>query len=305
MGLEQLGSREPRDDGGLLPQLAGVRGQAGLGQHVALRNSRGAVGLDDDVVDVRARDDREVGRQGPGRRGPDEEEGTGQCVPHLIRRRGRGRRAPQAHRDSRVLAHLVDLVVHAQLVVGQRRLVRPAVGQDAEALVDEALVEEALEDPEDGLHELRVERLVVVLEVDPAAHAVDVGLPLVGVAQDGFACGLVERLDAHLEDLVLRGESQLAHRLELCGQAVGVPAEAALDLLAPHRLVARDDVLRVAGQQVAVVREAVGERRAVVEDELVLAVLAGLAGLDAGAERVVRLPELEDPLLQVGERRRG
>ena len=71
-----------------------------------------------------------------------------------------------------------------------------------------------------------------------------------------------------------------AHRLELGGQAVGVPAEAALDLAPAHRLVARDEVLDVAGQQVAVVRQPVGERRAVVEDELVGAVGAGLALLD-------------------------
>ena len=82
-------------------------------------------------------------------------------------------------------------------------------------------------------------------------------------------------------DLVGGLEAELAHRLELGGQAVGVPAEAALDPLAAHRLVARDEVLDVAGQQVAVVRQAVGERRAVVEDELVVAVGAGVALLDA------------------------
>ena len=59
-------------------------------------------------------------------------------------------------------------------------------------------------------------------------------------------------------------------RLDLGGQAVAVPAEAPLHPLAPHGLVAGDDVLDVAGQEVAVVGEAVGERRAVVEDVLVV-----------------------------------
>ena len=171
--------------------------------------------------------------------------------------------------DGRVLAHLVDVVVHPQLVVGQRRLVLPAVGQHAEALVDQALLVQLLEGPDDRLHELGVHGAVVVVEVDPARLAGDVVAPLAGVLQHRLAAGLVELLDAQLDDLVGGLDAVEAHRLELGGQAVGVPAEAALDPLAAHRLVARDQVLDVAGEQVAVVRQPVGERRAVVEDELV------------------------------------
>ena len=71
--------------------------------------------------------------------------------------------------------------------------------------------------------------------------------------------------------------------LEFGGQPVGVPPEAALDLVAAHRPVARHDVLDVTGQQVAVVRKTVGERRSVVEDVLGCAV----AARDAGPEGVV------------------
>ena len=140
------------------------------------------------------------------------------------------------------------------------------------------------------LHVVGVERLVVVVEVDPARLAGDVVLPLVGVLQHRLAARGVELLDAQLEDLVLGLEAELAHRLELGGQAVGVPAEPALDPAAAHGLVARDEVLDVAGEQVAVVRQAVGEGRAVVEDELVGAVGAGLAALDRGDEGAV-LPQ--------------
>ena len=62
--------------------------------------------------------------------------------------------------------------------------------------------------------------------------------------------------------------------LGLDGQPVAVPAEAALHA-ALHGPVAGDDVLDGAGQQVAVMGQAGGEGRAVVEDELVAAVLAG------------------------------
>ena len=160
-----------------------------------------------------------------------------------------------------------------------------------------------LEGPDDRLHELRVHGAVVVVEVDPARLAGDVVAPLAGVLQDRLAAGLVELLDAQLDDLVGGLDAVEAHRLELGGQAVGVPAEAALDLVAAHRLVARDQVLDVAGEQVAVVRQAVGEGRAVVEDELVAAVGAGVALLDARPEGVVGLPVRQHRLLDRREAR--
>ena len=102
-------------------------------------------------------------------------------------------------------------------------------------------------------------------------------------------------------DLALVGDAELALGLELGGQTVGVPAEAAVHLLAAHGLEAREQVLGVAGEQVPVVRQAVGERRAVVEDPL----LASVAVVDRGLEGVVGLPEREDLVFDRGEVRRG
>ena len=214
-----------------------------------------SIGLHHDVVDVDPDRDRLVARQGPRGGGPDQRQLAGL--------------QPAADGDGGVLPVLVDLVVHPQLVVGQRRLVVPAVGQHPQALVHESLVVQGLERPEHALHEGDVEGLVVVLEVDPAGLPGDVGLPGVGVLQHRGAARGVERLDAHLLDLVLGLQAELGHGLQLGGQPVAVPAEAALDPATAHGLEARHDVLDVAGQQVAVVRQAVGEGRSVVEDELV------------------------------------
>ena len=90
-------------------------------------------------------------------------------------------------------------------------------------------------------------------------------------------------------------------RLKLGGQAVGVPAEHAVDLAALHGLVARDHVLGVAGQQVAVVRQAIGERRAIEEHEFVLAVVAGRVAFNGLLEGVVLVPVVKNGLLHVGE----
>src|SRR5690606_5813236 len=92
-------------------------------------------------------------------------------------------------------------------------------------------------------------------------------------------------------------DPELAHGFEFSRQAVGVPSEAAVHLLAAHRLESREQVLRVAGQQVTVVRESVGEWWAIVEDPL----LASFPLVDGRSERLVPLPERENAGLELGE----
>ena len=243
------------------------------------------------VVDVDADREPLIARQRPGRGGPDQRQLAGL--------------QPEPDGDGRVLPLLVDVGIHPELVAGQRGLVAPAVRQDAHPLVHESLVVQGLEGPQDRLHVLRFEGLVIMIEIDPAGLPGDVVLPLVRVSQHRRSTGLIELLDAHLLDVILGFQPELGHRLELGGQPVAVPAEPPLHVATAHRLEAGDDVLDVAGQQVPVVRQPIGERRSVVEDELVRAVFAGRVPLDRGPEGVVGLPISEDPLLDRGEVRAG
>ena len=176
----QLGAGQRALHRGAL-ELALVGGLPVPGQDVPL-----AVLGHHDVADVRADRDGQVGRQRPRGGGPGQ-----QPLPGL-------QLEPDGHR--RVLPLGVGVVVHPQLVVGQRGLAPPAVRQHLEALVDQALVPQLPEGPHDALHVREVERLVVVLEVDPARLPGHVVLPLARVAQHGFAAGLVELLDAHGDD---------------------------------------------------------------------------------------------------------
>src|SRR5262249_10940003 len=114
---------------------------------------------------------------------------------------------------------------------------------------------------------------------------------------------VVELGHAEVLDLAPPREAELAFGLDLGRQAVAIPTEPALDPVAAHRLVAGDGVLHVAGEKVAVVREAVGEGRAVVEDEFVGPGLAGGALLNRRPERAVDAPVLEDALLELSELR--
>ena len=242
-----------------------------------------------DIVDVGTDHDGEVGRHGPRSGGP--EDGVGVLLVAQLHGHGHGG----------VLTILVHVGVHAQLVRAQRSLVLRAVRQHAVALVCQSLVVQLLEGPHHGFHVGNVQGLVAVLEIDPTGLTVDVRLPLVGVLEHGRAAGVVELVDAHLLDLIHRVDAQFLLRLEFGRQTVGVPAEHAVDLMALHGLVARDDVLGIAGQQVAIVRQAVRKRRAVEEHEFVLAVVAGRTAVDGLLESVVLIPVVEHGLLQLGE----
>jgi len=198
----------------------------------------------------------------------------------------------EGHRDRRVLAGAGG-VVEADLVVRERGLRPPAVGQHPVGLIDQPFVPELLEGPHDRLHVVEVHGLVVVVEVDPAGLAGDDLLPFPGVAQHRAAAVLVEALDAVLDDRGPPADRQLLLGFHLRGQPVAVPAEAALHPLASHRLVAGHHVLHVAGEQMAVMRQPVGEGRAVVEDVLVVC----RTGRHAALESAVVGPALKDPPL--------
>ena len=140
-----------------------------------------------------------------------------------------------------------------------------------------------------------------MFEINPTGLTVDVILPLVGVLQHGGTAGIIELVDAHFLDLVDGVDAKLLLGFQLSGQAVGIPTEHAVDSVTLHGLVARNHVLGVAGQQVTVVRQTVRERRAIEEDELVLAVIAGRPAIDGLLEGVVLIPVVEHRFLQLGE----
>ena len=211
---------------------------------------------------------------------------------------------PERHRQGRVGALAVG-IVEPRLEVRERRLHGPAIGHDPIALVDEALVPQRLERPDHAFHEALVHGAVGVLEAHPAGRAVDVPLPIMGVALHREPALLVELRDAVIQDRGAPEDLDLLLDLEFGRQAVAVPAEAALDVAPAHRLVARHDVLDEAGGDVPVVRQAVGEGRAVVEHEFVrAAVRLGLGPhRDLPLERALALPPRQNLLLDGREAR--
>ena len=234
-----------------------------------------------------------VAGQGPGRRRPgNDADGRPLFEADALARR---RRQPELDVDARV-GHVV-LVPLRELVVAQARLAAGAVGRAAVVLVDQPVLPELLEDPPAALDVVVVVGDVGVLHVRPEGDALREFLEVAHMAIDALATLRVELGDAVGLDLRLGAQPQLLLHLDLDGQAVRVPAGLAGHAVAPHRLVAREQVLDHAGHDVVHAGPAVRRRRALVEDEEV--VLGPL--LDAAPEDVVLAPEREDAGLEFGE----
>ena len=118
--------------------------------------------------------------------------------------------------ESRILARTGG-VVETDLEVRQRRLCSPRIGHDAVGLVDQPLVVELFERPDDRLHVVDIHGLVVVVEVDPARLTGDVSLPLAGVAHHRRTALVVEALDAVVGDADPTGHPQFLFDVHLGG----------------------------------------------------------------------------------------
>ena len=243
----------------------------------------------DDVVDIWPHRQGGVGGQRPRGGGPGQSQYTGE--PKFCRSiSDQGK----CHRDRLVLPGLIDVIVHAQFVVAQRSLVSPAVGQHTVTLIGKALVVELFERPNDAFHEGDIEGLVVVLKVHPARLASDVFFPFLRVAKDRIFGCLIEGGDSHRFNLAFVRDAQLTFGFELSREPMGIPAKSAVDLLAAHRVEPGEDVLRIPGQQVAVVRESISEGWPVIEHPF----LATRAVVDGPLERVLGCPIGEHLVLE-------
>ena len=218
--------------------LAEHRLGARLGDHVAVVGAHvGEVGRDGQGG---------VGEQRPRRRRPGQDLVAGPQRAGAVDDRERDV-------DARVLDVLVAL---GDLVRGQRGAAAGAVGHDLVALVEQVAVPHRLQRPPDRLDVARLERPVRLVEVDPVADPLGQPVPVLEVLEDRLAALGVELGDAVALDVVLGLEAELLLDGDLDRQAVAVPAALALDVAAAHRLVAREDVLERAGEDVVGARAA-------------------------------------------------
>ena len=276
---DQRAPREPLDDLHALG-AADLLDQRRGDDHVLAR----AVPLDarPNVLEVGAHGEGAVARQRPGRRRPGEVGDAG------------ARDAAEAGHDRRVVHRLV---AEADLARGEGGPALRPPPDDLVAAVEQPLAVQFRQRPPDRLDVRLVEGDVGARQVDPEADPPRQFLPLLRVAEDRVDAAPRERLDPVGLDLRLAVDPEFLLDLDLDRQAVGVPARLARHVEPAHRLVAREEVLHHARQDVAVVRQPVGGRRTFVEDEAG----AAAAALERTVENVGVPPEVEHVALDGGE----
>ena len=221
-------------------------------------NDLARAGLIDAVLVALVHGDGEVGRQRPGRGGPDHQRPAG--LVHAV----------EVHKDADVFA-----VVVFQLGLGQRGLVVDAPVNGFEVAVDHALLNQLGEDVQHAGLVLGQHGEVRVVVVGHRQQALHLGL----LGFDELA-GVALALLADLQRVELFGFlAQVLHDLVFDGQAVAVPAGGVGAVVAGHGLAAHDQVFEHLVEQVAQVDVAVGIGRAVVEDVRALGVILRAQGV--------------------------
>ena len=255
--------------------------QAFLGEDVRLIPLRDA-----DVGLAGVHGQRDVARERPRGGGPRQQERLAVRVVE-----------PEFHVHGRVRRVLA--VSLAQLVRRERCLAARAVRRDLVALVEHLVVPELFQAPPHRLDVCAVVRAIRMVEIEPEAEALAHLAPLVDVLVHRRLAARVELRDAVFLDLFLAADLQRALHLELDREPVGVPTGLSRHGETGHLLVAREDVLVRAGEDVMQTRQPVGSGRSLVEH-----VRRRVAThLEAALEDVGALPELEDLDLRLGKSR--
>ena len=256
-----------------------------LGQRLAQRrrhHQAAPVSAYLDVVELRPHRYVLVRGQGPGRRCPDQ-----QRCRRLVRQRQR-----DIHR------WILDaLVAQTDLACGERGAALRPPPDNLVAAIEQALPEQPGESPPDALHIRLVVRHVGVGQVHPEADPAGHALPFLGVAEHRIHAAPDEAFDAMLLDGFLPVDPEFLLDLDLDGQPVGIPARLARHVMPGHRAVTQENVLEDPSQDMAVVREPVRGRRALVEDER----LRSFPQFQALFEDAVLVPEPHDLALGLGK----
>ena len=257
-----------RADPGSVFQLFFIAAEQRLRQNIFL-----PVFFHNRIINVFADGQHEVGRQRPGRGGPDQHFHT------VFKREHNG-------------YGIVGLVLIAliDLEVGQRGFGSPGIRQDAVVLINKPFFPELFEVVDDAFHKRQIHGLVIVTEIHPAADALKHLDPDAGIFENVRAAEIVKLFDAVFLNLFAAGNAKLLFGRHFGRQTVAVPPQTPLDLFAVHRLITGDNVFNVRNHNMSVVRRTVGKRRAVVKNEFggTVAVVNGFF------KSFVFVPELED-----------
>ena len=234
-----------------------------------------SVRFDFDVVDFCVHAQSDVGRERPRRGRPSQKVGVFFAL-HL-----------KFDEGGSVLNVLVTL---RNLVARQSGAAARAIRNDLMSLVNEAFFVYFFKAPPDGLYVVVVVGDVRIVHIGPIADSVGHNFPFVLIFPNAFLALLNERFYAVFFYFRLTVDAEHFFHFQFNRQSVSIPPRFSQNVIALHCLVARNDVLHNARQDMSDMRFAVGRRRAVVKTEFGMSFVL----FDAFLEDVVFFPKLQN-----------
>ena len=259
-GLAPLGRGRVRD---VLLLRIKVAPQRRLGEDDLYRLLRvGIEGLYRHVGNIGAHRQSRIGGERPWRRRPGEQVGIGALLDFELGDDG----------------EVFDLFVATglvQLMAAQGRPRCRGVGLYAVALVEESFFIEALEESPQHLYIAGRIGKVGIFEWDPVADAPRDPFPLFLIALDRRLACFVVVADAYFLADLLFGDGEFLFHGKLYRQSMGIPACAAHHLIALHRLVAPEEILEGADEEVMNAGASIESRGAFIKEKRFLILLQG------------------------------
>lgn len=134
-------------------------------------------------------------------------------------------------------------VFQPRFEVTQRSGAPSGVRHNPQSLVNQVLLKQLSKDPPDTFHVGSVERLVIVVKVDPPSQPLHRLPPLGRVSHDNGTTFFVVLVDTQSENVGFRSDVELFVDLVFDGETVGVPTETAFDVEAVGVSKSCDDIL--------------------------------------------------------------
>jgi len=118
------------------------------------------------------------------------------------------------------------LVILPGFKITQWRGAARRIRHNLESTVDQPLVKKLFENPPHGLHKRRIQRLVIMIKVNPSSHTFNCFSPFVGITHDNRPTFRIVFGDSHFHDVIFACDAETAVDFVFDGETVGVPAEA-------------------------------------------------------------------------------
>ena len=219
-----------------------------------------------DIFDVRAHAEGGIGRKGPRRGGPGQEEDRQGLH---IEQRLAGAVFDDFELDGgRGIGHVTVTAGLVQLVRAEPRTIRRRIRLDGISLIEQTLVVNLLQQVPQGFDVAVVVSDVRVVHIHPVTHALGHIHPFGGIFHHLLAASGIVFFDRNLgADIGLRNAQFLLYT-QFHGQSVGIPAGPAGHLETGLRLVTADGILDGTGHHMVDARFAIRRRRTLKENEL-------------------------------------